>query len=111
MTAEEEETPDRSVIIRGIILVYDYLAQTLIDTGATHSFISSTLACTLKLDVDTFTIPLRVTTPVWNNVMLNRVCRSCSLTIAGYEHTRDLILLDMTEFDVILGMDWLYGCE
>ncbi|XP_059664182.1 uncharacterized protein LOC132309950 [Cornus florida] len=36
-----------------------------------------------------------------------RVCRSCSITIAGRVLEFDLILLEMTGFDVILGIDWL----
>ena len=33
--------------------------------------------------------------------------RSCLLTILGYDTRDDLIMLDMIDFDVILGMDWL----
>lgn len=63
IVAEEEETPDISVI-RCIILVFDYLAQSLIDTGATHSFIASIFIHTLELLVDGLTTLLRVTTPI-----------------------------------------------
>lgn len=59
MVAEEGET-----VIRGIILVYDYLAQAFIDTGSTYSFIACTLSHMLELDVEVLTIPLRVTTLV-----------------------------------------------
>lgn len=34
---------------------------------------------------------------------LHRVCRACTVVIAGYEHTFDLMLLDMVELDVITG--------
>ena len=33
--------------------------------------------------------------------------RACKLEISGTLLTRDLRILDMSEFDVILGIDWL----
>ena len=40
-------------------------------------------------------------------MLLDRVCRGCDLTIAERTFVFDFIVLDMTAFDVILGMDWL----
>src|SRR3954469_24626062 len=50
---------------------------------------------------------LKVTTPVSGDVKLRDVCRACLMGMAGCEFTFDLILLDMSNFDVIIGMDWL----
>ena len=35
------------------------------------------------------------------------ICRGCELEILGILLTVDLRVMDMSEFDVILGMDWL----
>ena len=35
------------------------------------------------------------------------MCRSCELEISGTLLTVDLRIMDMSEFDVIFGMDWL----
>ena len=35
------------------------------------------------------------------------ICRGCELEITGTLLTVDLRILEMSEFDVILGMDWL----
>ncbi|XP_059663572.1 uncharacterized protein LOC132309272 [Cornus florida] len=61
----------------------------------------------LGLEVSQLDRPLCVDTPIEGSVALSRVCRSCSITIAGHVLEFDLILLEMTGFDVILGMDWL----
>src|SRR3954465_9243450 len=45
---DAEQTVDRSVI-RGTVLVFGTVARVLIDTGASHSFISATLARTMRL--------------------------------------------------------------
>ena len=35
------------------------------------------------------------------------ICRGCKLEISGILLTLDLRVMDMTEFNVILGMEWL----
>ena len=43
-----------------------------------------------------------------NTVIVNRVYRNCPIRIREYEFLGDLIELSFREFDVILGMDWLF---
>ena len=50
---------------------------------------------------------LSVSTPVGDTLMINLVIKSCIICIEGRELLADLVLLDMHDFDVILGMDWL----
>ena len=38
---------------------------------------------------------------------VDKICRDCELEISGILLTVDLKVMDMSEFDVILGMDWL----
>ena len=38
---------------------------------------------------------------------IGMICRGCELEISGILFTMDLRVMDMLEFDVILGMDWL----
>ena len=45
--------------------------------------------------------PLRVT------VKLGKVCKYCPLTLENRNFLMDLIVLFMSEFDVILRIDWL----
>ena len=104
--AQPPEIPDHSVI-RGIIRIYGSFAKVLIDTGASHSFISYQLARSLRLRIEPLVHPLTVATPISGVATLKDVCRSCVLDIGGCTVEFDLIILDMTEFDVIVGMDWL----
>ncbi|CAN4087038.1 unnamed protein product [Withania somnifera] len=50
---------------------------------------------------------MRVATPVGDSLVVDRVIRSCLISIDGLDTWVDLILLDMVDFDIILGMDWL----
>ena len=38
---------------------------------------------------------------------VDQMCQDCELEISGILLTMDLMVMDMSEFDVILGMDWL----
>lgn len=39
---------------------------------------------------------------------MDQVYRSCLVTLGGYKTWVYLIISDMVDFDVILGMDWLF---
>ena len=41
------------------------------------------------------------------NFRLDRICKGCIITLADRALNVDLRILDMTGYDVILGMDWL----
>ena len=47
------------------------------------------------------------TTVLAEIVLLRRVCNDGDVRVADFTMVGDLIVLDMTSFDVILGMDWL----
>ena len=51
--------------------------------------------------------PLYVSSPLGVRARIVMICRGCELEISGTILTMDLRILDMSEFDVILGMDWL----
>ena len=38
---------------------------------------------------------------------VDKICRDCELEISGIMLTMDHRVMDMSKFDVILGMDWL----
>src|SRR5436853_5771946 len=106
MTQEQPKPMDNEVV-QGIITLYRSCAKVLFDTGASHSFMSVMFTKSLKLKISTMLYPLVVTTPVNGRVTVRTICRKCTLEVAGFMHKFDLILLEMTGFDVIIGMDWL----
>ncbi|XP_070022420.1 uncharacterized protein [Nicotiana sylvestris] len=42
-----------------------------------------------------------------DSIIVDRVYRSCGVIIGGLKTRVDILLLDIVDFDVILGMDWL----
>ena len=61
----------------------------------------------LCLEVEALKEPLYVSSPLRIRASIGMICRGCELEISGILLTVDLRVMDMSEFDVILGMDWL----
>ncbi|WJX29984.1 hypothetical protein P8452_18571 [Trifolium repens] len=78
----------------------------LIDTGATHSFISLDCANRLELIVSPLPFDLNVSTPA-KDLMVNTACLHCLVMIQNIEFIVNLICLPLQSLEIILGMDWL----
>ncbi|XP_070029926.1 uncharacterized protein [Nicotiana sylvestris] len=96
------------VVIKGIISVYGRGASVLFDPGSTYSYVSSLFAHFLDIPRESLGSPIYVSTHVGDYVVVDRIYRSCVVIFCGFKTREDLLLLDMTDFKVILGMDWLY---
>ena len=79
----------------------------LFDSGASHSFIAASVVIELGLEVEALVKPLYVSSPLGIRARIGMICRGCELDISRILLTVDLRVMDMSEFDVILGMDWL----
>ncbi|WP_368738576.1 hypothetical protein [Corynebacterium parakroppenstedtii] len=77
----------------------------LFDPGSTYSYVSSYFSSDFDLLCDCMPIPIHVSTPVGEPLVVDRVYRSCLVSLAGYDTWVDMIILEMVDFDAILGMD------
>ena len=57
--------------------------------------------------LETLEEPLYVSSPLGIRARIGMICRGCELEISGTLLTMDLRIMDMSEFEVILRMDWL----
>ncbi|GKV53533.1 hypothetical protein SLEP1_g60053, partial [Rubroshorea leprosula] len=97
MTHKEAAATD---VITGTLPVnFDY-AHVLFDSGASHSFIARSYVLKRALPVDTSDCELHVDTPL-GGVM------TVDIYIDGRQLSASLFVLDISDFDIILGMDWL----
>lgn len=102
-----QETPVRPFELRGTVLLFGTLVRALFDTCASHSFISQALVDTLGLRVERLDYPLLVKNPMGGQTRLQYVCPSCIVYLEEHRLMCNFIVLNMTYFDVIFGMDWL----
>ena len=100
------DTPELSVI-RCTLLLFNSRTSILFDTEASHSFIASTFTSAFELKVDHLGSTLTVDTPIGGLVSLDRVWQNCELIILDQNRSVHFIMIYMSSFNVILGMDWL----
>ena len=101
---EEASAPD---VITGTFSLLDTDITALIDPGSTHSYICTKLVFVKNLSVEPTEFVVKVSNPLGQFVMVDKVCKNYPLMVRGYCFSVDLMLLPFDEFDVILGMDWL----
>ena len=79
----------------------------LFDFGASHSFVAASSVDVLGLEVETLDELLYVSSPLGTRVRIDKISRDSELEISGILLIVDLRVMDISGFDVILGMDWL----
>ena len=102
----QAESADQPTI-QGMFLLSRLWARVLFYFGASYSFIAASVVIELGLEAETLEEPLYVSSPLGIRARIGMKCRGCQLEISGTLLTVDLRIMDMSEFDVILGMDWL----
>ncbi|TYK25799.1 ty3-gypsy retrotransposon protein [Cucumis melo var. makuwa] len=99
--------PQRNFRPSGMLPVLGHYALVLFDSGSSHSFISSAFVLHARLEVEPLHHVLSVSTPSRENMLSEEKVKACQIEIAGHVIEVTLFVLDMLDFDVILGMDWL----
>ena len=80
-------------------------ARVLFDYGVSHSFIAASVVIELGSEVEALEEPLYVSSPLGIRARIGMICSACELEISGILLTVDMRVMDMSEFDIILGMD------
>ena len=88
-----EEIPTGEVVTAGKFLVNDHLAVMLFDSGASHSFVSSTFASKHKMNVITIVKGGYCISAAGNNILTNQVVKDVKLEIGDREFLMDLVVL------------------
>ena len=95
------------LVIQGTFLLSRLWVRVLFDYGVSHSFIAASIVIELGLEVETLEEPLYVSSPIGIRARIGMICRGYELEIFRILLTVGLRIMDMSEFDIILGMDWL----
>ncbi|GJX14077.1 putative reverse transcriptase domain-containing protein [Tanacetum coccineum] len=100
-----------SNVVTGTFLLNNHYASILFDTGADRSFISTAFSSLIDI----------VPTPLDNSydveladgkiVGIDTIIRGCTLNFLDHPFHIDLMPVELSSFDVIIGMDWLRRCH
>ncbi|XP_073064037.1 uncharacterized protein [Primulina eburnea] len=94
-------------VIAGICLIFNHPARILIDTGASHSFVSVVFVDEHEIATTPLIDTVSVSTPAGVCLMSHEIILNCVIRFDDNIMITNLIKLDMSDFDCILGMDTL----
>ncbi|OMO50137.1 Retrotransposon gag protein [Corchorus olitorius] len=106
-TMTREAAQDNPNSITGTVTLFRNYARALIDTGAEHSYVIYGFAQYADIPLSPLFPELIVQTPYGESLLKTEVYRECALLVGHMVFEADLIPLEIYDFDVILGMDWL----
>ncbi|XP_074324026.1 uncharacterized protein LOC141660947 [Apium graveolens] len=82
-------------------------AYVLFDTGLTHSIASLSFVHHLGIAPSLLYPHMSIGTPMGNFVVISDVYRECPIAVGERSCKVNLLPMEMHDFDIILGMDWL----
>ncbi|KAJ4750853.1 polyprotein [Rhynchospora pubera] len=82
----------------------------LLDSGSTHSFVHPDVITSLHILVS-HTNPMVVMVANDNKMVTDTKCDHLKFSIQGHEFHKEVRLLDVQGYDMILGLDWLMSLD
>jgi hypothetical protein len=101
-----QEAQEAQGVVLSEFLVRSVLATILFDSGASHSFISSSFVEKHRIPTVLLKAPLLTRTP-GGDIQCQLGCPWVRIILSGVEFLANLVVLKSKGIDVILGMDWL----
>ncbi|XP_073120235.1 uncharacterized protein [Henckelia pumila] len=103
--AQAQAAPDNVIV--GNCVISGYLAYVLIDTGASHTFIAEKFVSLHYLPVEPFPSVFFISSPLGKGKISVSLVRECKLQFEGNVIELDCIVLGLSDFDCIIGIDVL----
>ncbi|XP_073019601.1 uncharacterized protein [Primulina eburnea] len=108
LLGNQEEEVDPTAVVEGTVTIISSSAKTLFDPGATHSFISKVFVRKLPLLFEQLPYSFEICSPLGKTMITDIIYKNCPLNFQEKEYLADLIELPIKNYDIILGMDWLF---
>ncbi len=80
----QRKKAETSDVVAGTFSIFEQVVYVLFDPGSTHSYVSASIVCSatisyLKMDIDVL-----VTSPLGQEVRVNKLYKDCPLVIQGH---------------------------
>ncbi len=79
----------------------------LFDPVSTYLYISVRSVSKFDMNCDVLDSPIHVSSPIGESIIVIHVYRACLILFMDFQTYYDLVILDMIDFDIILGLTWL----
>ncbi|XP_059285686.1 uncharacterized protein LOC132039159 [Lycium ferocissimum] len=98
------------VVVIGILTIFSFDAYSLNDESSNLSYVTLYFALDFGVEPELLLESFSVDTPAGVPVIVFRVYINYVVIVKGRETIADLFELEMVDFKVIMGMDWLFAC-
>jgi hypothetical protein len=103
----QEKTRAAFDVVVGTLQLNSLSVHVLFDLGAAHSFVTNKLVGGLGKNSCRIENEFIISTLLSETVNVDHIYKGVQINIGGCELKVDLLPLELHDFDVILGMDWL----
>ncbi|XP_074377290.1 uncharacterized protein LOC141718808 [Apium graveolens] len=103
-TQDAEKSHD---VVSGTLQICAQDVHVLFDSGSTHSFVDTKYVDKLNVPVQSLDNGFLIKLPNGRNLFVDKIYRDYPLMISEQTFLVDLLPLELRDFRVILGMDWL----
>ncbi|XP_070002559.1 uncharacterized protein [Nicotiana sylvestris] len=93
-----------------MLTIFTFDVYAIIDPGSTLSYVTPYIAKKFGIEPEKLCEPFEVSTPVGESVIERCIYKGCPVKVHHRLTIADLVELEMLNFDVIMGMDWLESC-
>ncbi|KZV27117.1 hypothetical protein F511_28514 [Dorcoceras hygrometricum] len=104
---EEQAQAAPDDVIAGNCYLCKFPAYVLIDTGASHTFISENFVVSHKLSTEPLAEIVSVSSPLGEGMLSITAVKNCVLQFEGHAIEIDCVVLGLSDFDCIVGIDML----
>ncbi|GKG28699.1 putative reverse transcriptase domain-containing protein, partial [Tanacetum coccineum] len=94
-------------VVMGMFLLNNHYASILFDTGSDRSFVSTTFSSLIDIIPTALDYDYDVKLADGKIIRVNTIIRGCTLNFLNHPFHIDLMPIELSSFDVIIGMDWL----
>ncbi|XP_052878344.1 uncharacterized protein LOC128284373 [Gossypium arboreum] len=105
--ARRREDGDAPDMITSMFFIYELPCTALIVIGSTHSYVACNMTESLSDMFEITSNEITLISPLGQPVGVNKLFRKVPLVVQRVTFLADLMELSFSEFDLILGMDWL----
>nr|GEW49781.1 putative reverse transcriptase domain-containing protein [Tanacetum cinerariifolium] len=100
-------TNPESNVVTGTFLLKNWYSSILFDTGADRSFVSTAFSSLINITPTTLDHYYDVELADGKIIGINTIIRGCTLNFLNHPFNIDLMPLELSSVDFIIGMEWL----
>ncbi|XP_070054493.1 uncharacterized protein [Nicotiana tomentosiformis] len=105
--AGHQDIEARGDVVTGTLTVFTFDVYALMDPGSSLSYVTPYIAKKFRIEPEKLCEPFEVSTLVGESVIARCIYRRYPVKVYYRLTVADLVELEMVDFDVIMGMDWL----